>query len=285
MDRWDPDLAVELIDREGAGYTVGATPFLAELLDAAERAGSRLPSLRVFACGGAAVPPDLIRRADALFENGVAFRVYGASECPMVTQGVTGRDPSAREAAATTDGRIHDWEVRTLDREGTQLPRGREGEIAVRGPARFRGYTDPAETGKAIDAEGFFRTGDLGVVAEDGTITVTGRLKDLIIRGGENLSAKEIEDALHAHAAVAEAAVVAFPHPRLGEGVCACLVLRPGRAAPDLEELRAFLTGRGLARQKCPERVEILAALPKTASGKVQKHVLRSQVADDRGED
>ncbi|MDX5414484.1 MAG: cyclohexanecarboxylate-CoA ligase, partial [Rhodobacterales bacterium] len=126
----------------------------------------------------------------------------------------------------------------------------------------------------------YFRTGDLGTVTADGVLTVTGRKKDIIIRGGENLSAKEIEDALHTHPAIREAAVVAMPHARLGEGVCAYIIpAKPGQV-PEISAITNFLLEYGLARQKCPDRVEMVADLPRTASGKVQKHILRTMIRD-----
>ena len=274
MEKWDAALAARLIDEQGVDFTIGATPFLQELVEEAQRSGTRLPSLRIFACGGAAVPPELIRRANTVFANCRAFRVFGSSECPMVTQGVLD-DP---ELGATTDGRVFDWQVKVVDGDGAAVAAGTEGEILARGPSLFRGYTSAEANREAFDDEGYFRTGDLGIVTADGLLTVTGRKKDIIIRGGENLSAKEIEDALHEHPAVREAAVVAMPHERLGEGVCAFLV-PTGDARPDRAALAAYLAEAGLARQKCPERIEYLAELPKTASGKVKKHELRGMIA------
>ena len=273
MERWTALEAVRLIDEHGASYMIGATPFLAETLKAARAAGTRLPSLQVFACGGAEIPPDLIRRANDWLLNGVATRVFGASEVPMVTQGCIGD----RELSASTDGQVFRYEVRLIDEGGRDLPAGGEGEIIARGPSMFLGYTSRIETEKAIDAEGFFHTGDLGRLAEDGTITVTGRKKDLIIRGGENLSAKEIEDALGLHDAIADLAVVSAPHARLGEGVAAFIVPAAGREVPDAAELGRFLANAGLAPQKWPEFVFAVENLPRTASGKVQKHLLRAE--------
>ncbi len=280
MEKWDAALAARLIDEHGVDFTISATPFLQELVEEAERTGTSLPSLKIFACGGAAVPPELIRRANAVFANCRAFRVFGSSECPMVTQGVLD-DP---ELAATTDGRVFDWEVKLVDADGDKVATGMEGEILARGPSLFRGYTSAEANREAFDQEGYFRTGDLGILTGDGLLTITGRKKDIIIRGGENLSAKEIEDALHEHPAVREAAVVAMPHERLGEGVCAWLI-PTGAARPDQKELAAYLGAAGLARQKCPERVEYIAELPKTASGKVRKHELRRMIAQKIAEE
>ena len=270
MERWDASRAAEIIDVESINLMTGATPFLQELLNEAKRRVTSFPSLNIFACGGAAVPPDLVRNANSTFANCRTFRVYGSSECPLVTLGVL----DDMELAATTDGRIYDWDVKVVDEAGHTVPLGVEGEILARGPSLFRGYTSMAATEVSFDSEGFFRTGDIGTVTQDGLLTITGRKKDIIIRGGENISAKEIEDALHEHPAVYEVAVVAMPHARLGEAICAYIVPTSDER-PDCATLSVYLNVRGLARQKWPERVEYIESLPKTASGKVQKYELR----------
>lgn len=284
MERWNADEAVALIDRHGVNITIGATPFLQELLDAAERAGSRLPSLKIFACGGAAVPPDLIRRANALFERGRAFRVYGSTEAPLITQGCMGADE--QEMAATTDGKVIDYDIRIVDDGGTALGRGQDGEILVRGPSLFMGYADAEQTREAMDGDGYFRTGDIGHLTPAGAIVITGRKKDLIIRGGENLSAKDIEDVVHRHPGVQEVAAISMPHARLGETVCVYVVPQPG-SLPDLDSITRHVAAAGLAKQKFPERVELVTDLPRTASGKVRKDILRqriaAQIAEEQG--
>lgn len=280
MERWQADRAVSLIEAEGATFTCSATPFLRELLDAAEAAGSALASLRVFACGGAPVPPDLIRRAWERHPGLLACRVYGSTEAPTVSLGVASREDLAQ--ASETDGRIIGHEVRVVGEDGRELPQGAEGEILTRGPEMFAGYLDPTDDAAAWNSEGFFYTGDLGYVTRDGCIVITGRKKDLIIRGGENLSAKEIEDALHRHPAIREAAVVAMPHERLGETCCA--FLRTTGAPLDTEGISTFLAGQGLARQKHPEKLVIVDDLPRTPSGKVQKFLLRRQLTKTRCE-
>lgn len=272
MESWNAAEALALIDRHGCVGTVAATPFLVELAAAARESGNRLPSFRFFACGGAAVPADLIPAANAAFDHCRAFRVFGASEVPLVTFGW----PNVESLAATTDGAVVDYEVRVVDHEDRDVPDGQEGEILARGPGMMLGYADEAQTREAITTDGFFRTGDLGVRTVDGAITITGRKKDLIIRGGENISAKEIEDVLHAHPAVREAAVVAMPHVRLGEGVCA-YVIASGEA-PSAQALAAHVADSGLARQKIPERFEFREDFPRTASGKVRKDMLRADV-------
>ncbi|TXI07823.1 MAG: cyclohexanecarboxylate-CoA ligase, partial [Novosphingobium sp.] len=220
----------------------------------------------------------LIPAANAAFENCRAFRVFGASEVPLVTFGW----PQDEHLAATTDGEVVDYEVRIVDHEDRELPKGTEGEILARGPGMMMGYADAAQTTEAITPDGFFRTGDLGVLDDSGAVTITGRKKDLIIRGGENISAKEIEDVLHTHPAVKEAAIVAMPHDRLGEGVCAYVILA---GAAETGDLVAHVSASGLARQKIPERFEFVSDFPRTASGKVRKDMLRAMVRSAVGAD
>lgn len=271
MESWNAADAVALIDRHQAIGTVAATPFLTELAHAAKAAGTGLPSLRMFACGGAAVPDDVIPDANAAFDHAQAFRVFGSSEVPLVTLGY----PAAADAAlaATTDGAIIEYDVRIVDDEECDVARGQDGEILARGPAMFLGYADAGQTADAITKDGYFRTGDIGRITADGALMITGRKKDLIIRGGENISAKEIEDALHSYDSVKEAAVVAMPHPRLGEGICAFVI---GDA--DAKSLAAHIAASGLAKQKTPERFIFVDDFPRTASGKIRKDVLRDRV-------
>lgn len=273
MEAWSADEALALIEEHACVGTVAATPFLVELAAAARKAGTGLPSFRFFACGGAAVPADLIPAANAAFANCKAFRVFGASEVPLVTFGW----PHDQHLAATTDGAVVDYDVRIVDHEDRDLPRGAEGEILARGPAMMMGYADAAQTAEAITQDGYFCTGDLGVLDERGAVTITGRKKDLIIRGGENISAKEIEDVLHSHPGVREAAVVAMPHERLGEGVCAYLILS---GEVDAGALVAHVGASGMAKQKIPERFEFVSDFPRTASGKVRKDLLRTMIRD-----
>ncbi|MDN2567608.1 AMP-binding protein [Aquibium sp. A9E412] len=277
MEAWDTARAADLIDEHGVTFTIGATPFLQELAAYAARSGRRLPSLRYFASGGAPVPPEIVERANAAFENCAAFRLYGSTEAPTVTLGVP--DRAQARLAATTEGFVVGHEVRLLDLDGNDAPKGAEGEIVTRGPEVCLGYSDPAHNAAAFDAEGYFHTGDLARMTPEGCLVITGRKKDLIIRGGENLGPKEIEDEIYKMPAVRDAAVVAMRHARLGETACAFVVLHPG-AALDLPELVGFLEKSGLARQKFPERLEIVSALPYTAAGKVRKDLLRERAQE-----
>ena len=277
MERWNVTDAVDLIARHGVSFSVGATPFLKELIAEVETRKLRLPSLRRFMSGGAPVPPEVIHRANQALPDCMAFRVYGSTEAPTVTLGIRGRDEA--QLGAVTDGRIVNHEVRLCDPQtGLPVGPGQEGEICTRGPEMMLGYTDPEQTRECFDADGYFHTGDLGYYVDGDYLCVSGRKKDLIIRGGENLSPKEIEDVLHRHPDILEVAIVAMPHERLGEGVCACVIARDGRKL-DVPTLAAWLELAGLARQKFPERVELMNELPRTASGKVQKNLLRDTIA------
>ena len=276
MEQWDVNLAVDYIKQLGATACLSATPFLQELVSTCRDSGETLPTMRFFACGGASVPPSLIYNTHRYLAKCRSFRVYGSTEAPLVTVGFL--DPEQERLAAETDGGIYNWEVRVVDDEGKVLAPGEDGEIVVRGPAMMLGYKEVSQTASAVDGDGFFHTGDIGHVTADNAIVITDRKKDIIIRGGENLSAREIEDVLHTHPAIQQAAAVAMPHERLGEGVCACLVLAPGHQSLTLDDLKGFLAESGLAKQKWPQRLELRDSFPMTASGKVRKDVLRREV-------
>jgi acyl-CoA synthetase (AMP-forming)/AMP-acid ligase II len=275
MDRWDPTSAVALMNRERCTHMAGATPFLHQLLSAAECAGTRLPDLKVFICGGASVPPSLIRRAAGYFDQAVVTRVYGCTEVPVATIGAPRREESDR--AAGTDGRPGIAEVKLVTHE--TAPTG-DGEIRVRGPQMLLGYRHPEDDVEAFDAAGFFRTGDLGRWVDDRYLVVTGRVKDVIIRSGENISAKEVEDLLADHPGIAEIAVVGLPDERTGERACAVIV-PAGKARPDVASLLALLESKGVAKFKAPEQVVIWDALPKNDAGKILKHQIRAALTKD----
>jgi acyl-CoA synthetase (AMP-forming)/AMP-acid ligase II len=267
MERWDADAAVTLMRTERATHMAGATPFLDGLLAAAERAGSRLPDLKVFICGGASVPPSLIRKAADYFEKAAVSRVYGSTEVPVTTVGSL----HDVEHAAETDGRPGIAEIKLTD-----------GEICARGPQMLVGYLHPEDETAAFDDEGYFRTGDLGRWVDDGYLVVTGRAKDIIIRNGENISPKEVEDILIGHPGIAEVAVVGVPDERTGERACAVIVAS-GQSPPDVATMRVLLEDHGVARFKAPERVEVWEALPKNDAGKVLKHRIRAALIEVGG--
>jgi cyclohexanecarboxylate-CoA ligase len=275
QDVWDPGTALDLVERERCSVTVAATPFLHGIVHHPDRDAHDLSSLRVFACGGADVPPGLVLDATAALDC-LVVRVYGSTEIPTATAGHASDSPAQR---AGTDGRpVGAAELRVVDEAGHDLPSGTPGMLLARGPEMFAGYLGRESP---VDDDGWFPTGDLGSLDDDGFLTVTGRSKDIILRGGENLSAKEIEDLLYTHPDVADVVVVAVPDPVLTERACAVVVPRPG-AAVTLESLGTFLLGQGVARQKCPERLEVVAELPRTPTGKVQKFRVRAALSDRR---
>jgi cyclohexanecarboxylate-CoA ligase len=283
MERWDPEEFCALVAQERGTFSAGATPFLQGVVDLPHLDRHDLRSLRAFPCGGTDVPPELIRRAGARL--GVrSGRGYGSTEFPSITSSAGPDVPAERRA--TTDGRpIPPNEVEIRDAGGRRLRAGQEGEVWARGPELFLGYRDPALDAEAFDAGGFFRTGDLGVVDAGGWLTITGRVKDIVVRAGEKFSAKEVEDLLFEHPAVRSVAIVPVPDPRLGERACAVVVPADPARPPTLDDLVRFLTARELSRRKLPEQLEIVGELPMTGSGKVQKHVLRERLARHRRED
>ncbi|GIX31944.1 MAG: cyclohexanecarboxylate-CoA ligase [Porticoccaceae bacterium] len=266
MEQWQPDAGVALMEREGITHFAGATPFLQGTLEAARRAGTRLPHLKVFICGGASVPPSLIREAAAHFERAAVTRVYGSTEVPVTTVGVLDREDV--QHAAETDGKPGIAEVKL----------GPDGEVLARGPQMLLGYHNPADEAGAFDEAGFYRTGDQGRWVDGDYLVITGRIKDIIIRHGENIAPKEIEDLLVEHPAIAEVAIVGLPDPRTGERACAVIVPR-GDAHPTVAELYDFLVAKGVAKFKIPEQVEIRSSLPKNDAGKVLKQRLREELA------
>ncbi len=283
METWNAEAAGDLIDEYGVTFTIAATVFLQELTDFARRNERPFPSLRFFPSGGAPVPPEVIYNAHSAFERCVCSRVYGSTEAPTVTLGVNSRDEE--KLGATTEGLIVGHEVKIVDpADGRELGVGEEGEILSRGPEMCLGYAADDHNAEAFEADGFFHTGDLAMMTEDGALVITGRSKDLIIRGGENISPREIEDALHEHPAIHEAAVVAMPHPRMGETGCAFVVLEDG-ATLSFEDMVTFLDRTGMAKQKYPERLEIIEAFPRTAAGKIRKNMLRDQIAAKVGDE
>ena len=276
MEQWSPDAAVALMQAEACTHMAGATPFLEQVLAAAERANTQLPHLKLFVCGGAAVPPSLIRRAQAFFDRAIVTRVYGSTEVPVTTVGATRQDEA--ELAADTDGRGGIAELKLC---GHSAARGDEGEICARGPQMLAGYLHPEDETDAFDAQGFFRAGDIARWVDGRYLVVTGRAKDIIIRKGENISPKEVEDILIGHPDIAEIAIIGLADPRSGERACA-VVVAEGNARPDVTTLSAFLKEHGLAMFKAPEQVELVDALPKNDAGKVLKHQLRARFSGSR---
>jgi acyl-CoA synthetase (AMP-forming)/AMP-acid ligase II len=200
---------------------------------------------------------------------------YGLTECPIITMGAV-RDSD--EHLANTEGSATPGvEIKVVTLEGQVAGPDEEGEIRAKGPQLFRGYLDSTLDADAVDEEGFFRTGDLGKLDAEGYITITGRLKDVIIRKGENISAKEVEDLLFTSPAIADVAVIGLPDDRSGERACAIVVPADPEAPPTLKDIFDFCSDAGLMTQKVPEQLEIVDVLPRNATGKVLKHELRKQ--------
>ena len=285
QEKWDANEALDLFVDHGVTFTSSSTPFLRELLEAATARDLHLEGFSRFVCGGMTIPPQLIRDAHDWFPNAVVGRCFGMSELPSITLAIATREQINQ--GADTDGIIAPGvEVQICDpNDGGLLPIGKEGEILARAPEQFVGYHRPEDNVGAVNAEGYFVTGDLGRLTSDNCLVITGRKKDLIIRGGENLSPKEIEDELLRHPAIAEVAVVAMPHDRLGEGVSCFVVAVPGKSI-DVAEVSRFLVQAKIAKQKIPERVVALPALPRNFQGKILKNELKAQmrrICDEAG--
>ncbi len=265
MEQWDPVAAVEIMLAERCTHMAGATPFLQGLLGAARTARTGLPDLKVFICGGASVPPNLIREANDYFVNAIVSRVYGSTEVPVTVVGVIDAGDVAH--AADTDGRPGIATVIISP----------DGEIRARGPQMLVGYVHAEGEAGAFDAEGFYRTGDQGCWVDGDYLVITGRTKDIIIRNGENIAPKEIEDLLVGRAGIAEIAIVGVPDARTGERAVAVIVPQAG-SAPDVATLAAELASHGVAKFKYPESVVLMDALPKNDAGKVLKQLLRARL-------
>jgi acyl-CoA synthetase len=272
MDQWDAGSAADLIDRHKVTTSSG-TPFhLSGIVEAADAGGHSLSSLRNYIVGAAPVPSALVQRC--LNQGLAVYHCYGSSEHPTVTSGTA--DDSLDKQLHTEGRVIAGSELRFVDDDGNDVPRGQEGEIATRGGELFIGYLDARLNAAAFLPGGWYRTGDIGRLDAEGYLLITDRKKDIIIRGGENISSKEVEEVLLSNPAIADAAAVAAPDERMGEVVRACVVLAPG-ASVTLEDIRAHFAAAGIAKQKAPERLTVLDALPRNASGKVLKHELRGR--------
>ena len=289
VERFNPPDAVAAYVRHGVTMAGGSTIFYQMFLDedrkSREATGEpAMPALRVLSGGGAPKPPEIYFRVKEQMGVPVAHG-YGMTECPMISQG-SPRDSD--DQLAYTDGRpVHGCEVSIVamapDGGEAPAPAGIQGEVRVSGPMLFAGYTDPSLDAAAFDRRGRFRTGDLGKLRPDGHLILTGRVKDIIIRKGENISAKEIEDVLYAHPKVGAAAVIGLPDPERGERVCAVVETAPDSDDLTVEEMVDACTEAGLARQKVPEQLEIFPGpLPRNATMKILKHKLRDVYAARR---
>jgi acyl-CoA synthetase len=271
IDRWDPAHALEVMLAAGIGGGTGASVFLATLLDHPDFTPAHAENMRHIGLGGAPVPVVLAERAAG--HDIEIIRAYGSTEHPSITGGQYS-DP--REIRHRTDGAVLPGvEMRLIDESGDDVAPGTPGEILSRGPELCLGYTDPTQN-TVFDEDGWYHTGDIGVLDGRGYLTITDRVRDIIIRGGENLSPAEIEAALETVPEIAEVAVVAAPDARLGEHACAVVRVAPGAAPIELADLTEHLQKSGLARQKWPEELRVVPDFPRTGSGKIRKVDLRA---------
>ncbi|WP_181779386.1 AMP-binding protein [Pseudonocardia pini] len=279
MAEWEPRRGLAEIAEYRCSVTVTATTFIQMALDVFDPAEHDASSLRVWVSAGAPIPRSVVERARTAFPAAKILSLYGRSENLCTTTCTVDDDP---EKSLTSDGAALPYSaVQVVDDNGNEVPVGEEGDIAYTGPSHMLAYLGrPEETAELYTPAGFSRSGDLGRSDADGYVRVTGRTKDIVIRGGMNISVREIEDLLAEHPGIRANAVVGMPDLRLGERVCCYIVPTDTANPPTLDLVKAYLEDRGLAIQKTPERVEIVTDIPTTATGKIQKHLLRQDIAD-----
>ena len=275
LDIWEPLKAIDLIRAEGATFTMASTPFLTDLAKNVAESGKNVPTLATFLCAGAPIPGPLVEQARAVLGTKIVS-AWGMTENGAVTL-IQLDDPDER--AFTTDGLpLPGVELKVTDFDGASLPPGEAGKLLVRAVSNFGGYLKRPHL-NGTDADGWFDTGDLARIDAQGYVRITGRSKDVIIRGGENIPVVEIEALLYRHPAIAMAAVVAYPDERLGERACAVVVPKAGQTI-DLPGLVEFMKSQKVAVQYIPERLIVREAMPATPSGKIQKFKLREMLRE-----
>jgi cyclohexanecarboxylate-CoA ligase len=275
MDIWNAEEAARVIEAERVTFTMGATPFLRDLTYV--RTARDLSSLRVFISAGAPIPRQLVKDARERLRCAISAG-WGMTENGLVS--CNGLDDPEEKVVSTDGSPLSGMELRVVDEGGAPVPPGVEGELLVRGPFQFVGYCKrPQFTADGHTQDGWFKSGDRATLDQDGYVSITGRSKDIIIRGGENIPVVEVENLLYAHPKIAGVSIVAMADPRLIERCCAVVIPREGQSLT-LAEITAFLEGQQLARHKFPERLEIVSEFPMTPSGKIQKYRLRQLVAD-----
>jgi acyl-coenzyme A synthetase/AMP-(fatty) acid ligase len=279
MASWDPATGIDRIRDHGCTMTVTSTTFLATLMQAYRPGEHDMSSMKYWICAGAPIPGSIVQSARTMFSGLSVLSLYGRSE-NLTTAMCAPED--APEKSVMSDGRaLPGADIQVVDpTSGLELPRGEEGDVAYRGPSHMVGYFhNDAATAELYTPDRFSRSGDLGYMDADGFVRITGRTKDIIIRGGINIGSREVEDLLITHDSVRDVAVVAMPDSRLGERACAFIVVEPGHEALTLPEMQEFLRTKKIAVQKMPERIEVTEGLPMTPTGKVQKQLLRERIA------
>lgn len=274
-DVWEPLKAIDLIRAEGVTFTMASTPFLTDLAKNVAESGKTIPTLRTFLCAGAPIPGPLVEQARAVLGTKIVS-AWGMTENGAVTL-IELDDPDER--AVNTDGHpLPGVELKVVDPDGKTLPTGQAGKLLLRACSNFGGYLKRPHL-NGTDAEGWFDTGDLATLDAKGYVRITGRSKDVIIRGGENIPVVEVESILYGHPAIAQAAVVAYPDERLGERACAIVVLKAGQSLT-LDDLLVYFKSKQIAMQYIPERLIVCDSIPSTPSGKLQKFKLREMLRD-----
>ena len=278
IEIFDPKTSPLVIGRKGGTLLGSAVPFFHAYLEAQKQHGPEplFPRLKAFSGGGAPKPPELYYEMKEVFGIGI-ISSYGLTECPISTAGTL--DDSDEDLAQTEGRVVPGVELRVVGNDGRDLAPGEEGELRLRGPQLCLGYVDSSLDSDGFDDQGFFKTGDLGIVGPRGHVQITGRIKDIIIRNAENISAQEVEDVLYTHPKVVDVAVVGVPDPVTGERACAVVVVAEGAGSLSLTELVEYCREQKLANQKIPERLEIVDQLPRNALGKILKRELRSTYA------
>lgn len=270
LDTWNVGLAWRLIADEGASFAMGATPFLADLTNSESAGECNSERFRIFVCGGAPIPRALAEKSVASLDIHL-IAVWGMTECGVVT---TTQLDDPRDKIVGTDGKaVPGSAVKVVDEHNRTVPVGVEGRLVESSPSTFIGYLKKPDAYQ-LDGDGFFDTGDLATMDEDGYIRITGRSKDIIIRGGENIPVVEVENLLYTHSDIEDCAVVAMPDERLGEIGCCFVTLKEG-ASFTFDDMKQFLVEHKLAKNYFPEHLEVILAMPRTASGKIQKFELR----------
>ncbi|EMP54509.1 cyclohexanecarboxylate-CoA ligase [Marinobacter santoriniensis NKSG1] len=273
QDIWDAEYVCKVIAAEKPAFTMAATPFLADLVKAAPRHEGELDSLRIFVSAGAPIPSAVVEQAGKVLKAKIVS-AWGMTENGAVTM-TCPEDPAER--ASQSDGKVLPYmEIRIADFKGNPLPAGQEGNLLVRGASQFVGYLKRPEL-YGTDEDGWFSTGDLARMDEDGYIRITGRTKDVVIRGGENIPVVEVENLLYKFPGIVDVALVGCPDERLGERLCAYVTLDDNATDLTLDEIKTYLTEQQLSKNYLPEYLEVIEAMPRTASGKIQKFKLREQ--------
>ena len=280
LEGFDPVEAPLVMSRMGATHLGSAVPFFLAYLAAQRRQPDvpLFPHLKVCIAGGAPLPPELHAQVKAELGGRGIINAWGLTECPSSVSVAIDDPEFAFQGSVGRPGRgVH---LRVVGDDEREVAPGEPGELRLIAPQLFKGYVDASLDAAAFDAQGYLRTGDIALVDEDGLVHITGRIKDIIIRNAENISAVEVENVLHEHPAILDVAVVGVPDPRTGERACAFIVLAPGAAPLTLQEIGAHCSARGLARQKTPEQLEFVEDLPRNSLGKLLKHDLRDQLVE-----